>query len=84
MQNAASRTSPRDASPAVTLRRTLQEVPENSSPLLALTVARKLRFPSSPLTTDLFTAASATQLRDSNHVTAEFIGRRFLADSAIN
>jgi hypothetical protein len=60
MLKKVSSTNPRDARLAVPLRRTLLSPQENSSLQLALVVAKKLRFPSSPAMTDPFIAATAT------------------------
>ena len=58
MLRTASQTRLRDASLAVTLRRT-SELSAKCSQLYAQAAAARLRFLSSPLTTDPFTAASA-------------------------
>ena len=63
----ASRTSPRDARLAVTQERTQLRLRENSLPPLALIAEKKLRFLSSPATTDRSTAASATRQWNSNN-----------------
>ena len=57
----ASRTSPRDANPAVMQERTQASPRENTSQLHAQTVVRKQKFPSSPQATDPYTAAIALQ-----------------------
>jgi hypothetical protein len=56
-----SRTSPRDVKLAVTQERTQTSHKESFSQLPALTAARKLKFLSSPVTTDQFIAAIVSQ-----------------------
>jgi hypothetical protein len=63
MLKKASRTSLSAAKNAEQLERTLPRLTENTSQLLALTAAAKLRFPSSPEKTDLYIAAIALQSR---------------------
>ena len=55
-----SRTNPSVAKNAEMQRKTQAKALVNFSPLLALLAVLKLKFPSSPEKTDLFTAANAT------------------------